>query len=320
MAASVRLAVGNGKGGVAKSSLSTALASVVAEQIATDRRVLLIDLDPQANLADLLGVAKDDPEARQTALRLRQTVTGGGFAPLEVISCAGQHLKGSRRSNLDLIAAHASETSSLRSWMQKNETHGEAGESFAAALDRLVEENDYQLVVIDTPPTSDALAELPGLAMAAADFLVAPTKLDRLSANGLRLVAELYRSVRDGVNPDIRFLGAAVFGVQPRATARNERRVELVEATLAGAAPVFKNWIPHSDAMADLANYGYTPLEFLDLSKSQSQQRIRRLRAKEELGSVGFPAPATVSRAVDGYVALVHEIWDAAVAAQGARL
>ncbi|PZD70438.1 Chromosome-partitioning ATPase Soj [Acaryochloris thomasi RCC1774] len=121
-----RIAVAARKGGVGKTSISSGLASILSTQ---DKKVLLIDLDPQSNAAYALGV---DPTAPGTA----ELLTGQNPIPL------------SAAKNLDVLPGGPNLTS-----QQVQSLHPE---DLADSISTL----DYDAVLLDCPPGNESLERL----------------------------------------------------------------------------------------------------------------------------------------------------------------
>ena len=73
------ITVGNQKGGVSKTGVSFNLGSALA--LKHDKRVLLVDLDPRANLSEYL---KYEPDGKPTLTQLVMTACTGGCLPLSL--------------------------------------------------------------------------------------------------------------------------------------------------------------------------------------------------------------------------------------------
>jgi cellulose biosynthesis protein BcsQ len=216
------MAVVNGKGGTLKTSLTANVAGLVA---ASDYRVLTIDLDPQGNLALDLGYDGDGGASLAGA-------AGMGLAPQVVADV---------RPRLDVIAGGR-----LLSNVRLPEGDEEAVLRLRHALDPVVAEGGYDLVLIDCPPGEEMLQRA---AMAAVSWLVIPVALDRASREGLRRVARLYAQSRAGANPELAVLGGVLVNVDPAATRIREQARAAVAEDL-GDVPVFEQTIRHATGPA----------------------------------------------------------------------
>jgi chromosome partitioning protein len=179
------IAIANQKGGVGK---TTTTVNLGAELAAMGRRVLLIDLDPQAAATYSLGV---DPESLERTL---YNVMVRQEAPLEsIIQPSGVEGLDLVPSNLDLAAAELD--------LFNNYTRERV---LREALKPLVERYDY--ILIDCPPS---LTLLTVNAFVAATEVLIPLQTHLLSLRGVSRLLTTIREVQQ-INPDL-----AVSGILP---------------------------------------------------------------------------------------------------------
>lgn len=152
------MAILNQKGGVGKTTTAVTLASGLARN---GYHVLLVDLDTQGNVADSLGLPHGDDLRRLLSPDLRcpleQAITPSGLKRLDVIR--------SDKSTTALKQTLAGVT--LREYI----------------LADLLVSTDYDLILLDCAPSADLLHFA---ALVAADYLLIPTRLDKLAVNGVR--------------------------------------------------------------------------------------------------------------------------------------
>lgn len=218
--------VANGKGGVGKSTTACNVAGLAA---VAGWRVLLVDFDPQGNAGHILGYKwggeSDDGRHLVEAMMQGSALTPG---------------LSSVRPNLDVVAG-GEELDTLEDVVagrlkRGQEVHQVFAESLALAAP------DYDLVVVDTPPTRPVLLRL---ALGATRWIVVPTRPGRTSIEGLRTLAKDIVSARQ-VNPNLEVLGAVLYDVETSATVIRRNAIEDVAAALGGAAPVFDTVIRHA--------------------------------------------------------------------------
>ncbi len=180
-----KIAVGSQKGGVSKTTTTLSLGACLAESSGqAARRVLLIDLDPQANLTAALGV---NPGG------LRRMI---GDALLEQSSL----LAVSRESAvpyLDLVPANQG------LFVLDKVLFGRPGFEYRLRqqLGRPIEQQ-YEVVIFDCPP---AFGTLTMNALTAADLLLIPVPCDYFSARSLQQFLELVDLVQRNTNPALRY-------------------------------------------------------------------------------------------------------------------
>jgi len=175
------IAISNEKGGVAKTTTTLSLGAALGE---LGRRVLLIDLDPQANLTLALGFepGKMDHttgEILLDATPLLEARLQTNFSGLELIP-ANLTLEHAEQ----VLPVYINYTSRLRS-------------AFEAA-----EPLPYDFIVMDCPPSLGAITIN---ALTAANLLVIPTQAEYFSAYALRDMMTIIRQVRSDENPDLSY-------------------------------------------------------------------------------------------------------------------
>jgi chromosome partitioning protein len=173
------IAIANEKGGVGKTTTALSLGAALAEM---DERVLLIDLDSQANLTLGLGLrpGTTDGSVADVLLgdaRLDDLSRPSGFPGISIVPASDDLLQAERflpvRQDYEL-----------------------------ALRDALVGTAAGTTVILDCPP---ALGPITRSALGAADLLVIPTQCEFFSAFALRQVVHLVRSVRERANPGLRY-------------------------------------------------------------------------------------------------------------------
>ncbi|RUQ02854.1 ParA family protein [Microbacterium sp. HSID17254] len=153
----VRYAIANNKGGAGKTTVALCLADALA---ARGRRVLMVDMDPQANLTRRLGYAESDLSSMVTTSEVvRENRTG----------CAAEAVIGCR-----WLVPWAERIDLVPSRFDLENRVPEAGQlgthlRLARGLDGVTD--DYDVVFLDCPPS---LGHLTQLSFAAADGVIAP--------------------------------------------------------------------------------------------------------------------------------------------------
>lgn len=167
---SFNLTVFNHKGGVAKTTTAVSLASALAER---GYRVLLVDMDPQANLTLSLGIQPD--EVRFTLANLMM----GNMTPPDVIQPV-------RQGSLDVIPSNV-HLRMVERFLPVRERYEFTTQTMLAAIP------GYHFHVLDCPAI---LGPLTLNAIAAADLALIPTQCEPFSLYSLREALEFYREQR----------------------------------------------------------------------------------------------------------------------------
>jgi cellulose biosynthesis protein BcsQ len=190
------LAILNQKGGVGKTTVTLGLASAAAS---ARRRVLVVDLDPQASTSWVLGIEPD------------------GDAPTVVDLLADN----ARRVD-DIIrpSAWSDHIDVLPSSSHLQELEVGPAKRLRKALAKV--ESDYEAVLIDGPPS---LGGLTRSALTAARHALLVVEPSALGLRGIGGVADLIDDVWDSTNPDLELCGVVLNRV-PAVSREAQRRID----------------------------------------------------------------------------------------------
>ncbi|MGI8418005.1 MAG: ParA family protein [Nakamurella sp.] len=289
------IAVINGKGGVQKTTLVANVGGLLA---ASGYRVLLVDLDPQGNLAEDLGYTDSDTDDAGQALA---GALAFGYAAAPIIDV---------RERLDvLIGGH--HLNAAAAALTNKAGRDPRGAQLALAEVLLPIAGDYDLVLIDCPPGNEPLQ---AAAAAAARWALVPVKTDHSSRKGLLDVARRLDDVID-VNPDLDLLGVVLVGVGSSAHKVKQTARQLIAEALAGEERILTASVRHSEATAQAAREKGLLVHELDeqVRASPAWWKIRRGEATSEAAG-----PRTAGSVADDLQALSKEIVDRITVAEGA--
>ena len=181
------IAVANQKGGVGKTTTSVNVAACLA---ANGQRVLLLDLDPQANATSGLGLEKREGGSAYGAL------LGEGNLPDQIQPTAYERLS-IIPSEVDMCGAEV-ELSRLENHLHR----------LRNALEPIVNSSQFDLILIDCPP---ALGILTLNVFSAADWLLIPLQCEYYALEGISMINRVMGQLRDGgVNPNLEILGVVM--------------------------------------------------------------------------------------------------------------
>jgi chromosome partitioning protein len=170
------IAVSNQKGGVAKTTTCLSLGACLAEK---GKLVLLIDLDPQANLTLSLGLKPNE---------LRHTVDEALLGNTSLVSVSRE----SAVFGLDIVPSNQGLV------VLDKILYGRQGYEFYLknGLDAMGRDF-YDVVLIDCPPS---LGTLTLNALTAADLLIVPTQCEYYAAQALHQAVEMVELIRSKTN------------------------------------------------------------------------------------------------------------------------
>ena len=226
------LAIANHKGGVGKTATVRALGDILSR----NKRVLMVDLDPQSSLTASCGIQETDQNI---------TAAFGGSQPgteplIKVIHQVSDNLY-LAASSLDMAAVELSINSRL------------GREKILAKLLEPVEK-DFDLVLIDCAPS---LSLLVVNALTAADAVLIPCQPLPVDVAALRLFLETVKTINE-INPRLSVLGILPTFYDPRVLAHQGA----IEAMNNAGWPVLPVAIGKNIRIAEAGALGQSVIEY----------------------------------------------------------
>ncbi len=251
------IAVANQKGGVGKTTTAVNLAACLA---ALGQRVLLVDIDPQANATSGVGLEKTVGASSYRALlgeeTLRERIKTTAFARLEIIP-----------SEVDLCGAEI-ELARLENHLQR----------LALALKPVRDAGGYDLIVIDCAPS---LGILTLNAFAAADALLVPLQCEYYALEGISMIHRVLGQVRDsGVNSRLELLGVVMTMFDGRTRLSQQVLSEVREHF---GKKVFETVIPRTTRLAEAPSHGQPIIHYDKYSAGAAAYEVLAQEVLERL-------------------------------------
>ncbi len=229
------VALANQKGGVGKTTTEMNFSACLAEK---RKKVLLVDLDPQANATSGLGLEKGFGLSIFPALLEEsdavELVKETGVKNLDIIP-----------SELDLAGAEIA-IARCDDYLHR----------LKKAMDPIIKSGRYDFIILDCPPS---LGILFMNALNIADEVIIPIQCEYLALEGLGVMVDIVDQIRDAGNPNLH-IGGILMTMYNVSTNLSQQVVQEVVKHFGDR--VFETLIPRNVRLSEAPSYGKPIIEY----------------------------------------------------------
>ena len=241
------LAIANQKGGVGKTTTAINLGAALA---ALEKRILLVDCDPQANASQGLGVIAEEPNLYDVLAGdslLEEAVRPTGFPFLDMVPAAR-----------DLVGVEV-EFVGLEGWEFR----------LSRALEGL--RPAYDAILLDCPPS---LGHLTVNALVAADGVVVPLQCEYFALEGISALVSTVQRIQVSTNPRLTIAGILLTMYDERTNLSKDVANEVRRHF---ASRVYETIVPRNVRLAEAPSHG-KPIFAYDIKSRGAQAYLALAR------------------------------------------
>ena len=229
------VAIANQKGGVGKTTTAISLSAALAE---AGQRVLLLDLDPQANATSGLGIEPDSE--------------GSMYYPLIGEAKIKDKIIPTRIENLSIVPS-GMDLAGVEIELARSDDHLTRLRKLLTTLKR---GKQYDYVILDTPPS---LGVLMTTSLASADEVLIPLQCEWFGLEGLAKIVHIIEQIREsGAAPKLKLEGILMTMFDGRT---NLSRQVVEEVSNYFPDQLYENVIPRTIRIGEAPSHGKTIFE-----------------------------------------------------------
>lgn len=235
------IAIANQKGGVGKTTSTIGIGAALAKE---NKKVLLIDYDPQGNLTRALG--NDEPDLIKHTISdlIKQEILD---QPVQIKECLMKHEEG-----MDYIPSNIN-----LAGMEMNLFQAISREK---VLSRILKDvrKEYDYILIDCMPS---LGILSVNALTASTDVIIPVQAEFLPTDGLKQLLRSINSVKKALNPKLNIEGVLITMTDKRTNLSKTIESKLREE-FGNRIPIYPATIPRAVKVAESNVYGQSIIQY----------------------------------------------------------
>lgn len=237
------ITITNNKGGTSKTTTAQSLAIGLAMH---NKKVLLVDSDPQGNLSYVFKVL-NAPNNLYTMYTGASDINNSRYR--------ASFIQDNKTYNIDIIPSSKKLANADNEFTREPYISIGCQTLLKTQIDKI--KNDYDYIIIDTPPT---LSILTLNALVSSTSAIVPMNADIFSIQGLASLKEKIDLINSNLNPNLHIKGILLTKYNERAILNRDLRASIEQATKQFNTKVFNTYIRESVAVRESQTNGTSVL------------------------------------------------------------